>query len=364
MRYKVLLLLLVVTLLGITACDRFTKPEKLDVDTLDAVRVANIFNEDITTAINTISQSDVGAIINSYSLDYLNDGMSKTDMEAKFEALAENKTKGLFTVDYEILDAEKARVQWVIKDELDDIVFFDIDIMAITEDNFLFLGNKMGALSEGSSVAFIEVLTAKWCPNCPELEEKVDELQEHYGNNVQFVEYHYDDGLSGDFTDIQNWYNIFSAPTGVVQGTTILVGSETSTLNQYDGLILETLDNEPDISITNFEFVRSVNHFHFHMNLTNQGSIPMDNLNFRYMFVEDTSSELNNAGKPCRNVMLEQAKYELSEEDFTGVFSVEYTTSIDLPLDTKVIAFVQTMPEPHSAETAKIYGVASSFINK
>jgi hypothetical protein len=100
------------------------------------------------------------------------------------------------------------------------------------------------------------------------------------------------------------------------------------------------------------------------MNLTNQGSIPMDNLNFRYMFVEDTSSELNNAGKPCRNVMLEQAKYELSEEDFTGVFSVEYTTSIDLPLDTKVIAFVQTMPEPHSAETAKIYGVASSFINK
>jgi thiol-disulfide isomerase/thioredoxin len=364
MKYIILLMVVVMTLLGITACDRFTRPEKLEINSLNEELVATIFNETLTTAVNEITPSDVSAVLNSYTYNYLNDGVTKSDMEARFEAIAGENAKGTLHIEYEILDSEKAKIQWVIKNTNNDIVFFDIDHLAVTDNNFLFLGNDFEATPENETVAFIEVLTATWCPNCPDLEVKVDELQEIYGNDLHFVEYHYSDGLSGDFSAIQNWYSIFSAPTGIVQGTDILIGSEENILNQYNGLIANAVGNNSNITIKNLSYTKTGNLYHFHMDLANPGQIPTDDLYLRYMFMEDTSSALNFAGKRCRNVMLEQSQISLTENDFNDVYSIEHLVSQELPVDAKIVVLIQTMPEIHNDQTSTIHAVMDRYLNK
>ncbi len=322
--------------------------------------IYTFFEEEILPAIEQISESDVSSIMAFYCDDYLNNGSVKSDVEQEYIDFLSNGNVVQFSMHVTIVNEEQMKVSWSF---CQTETMKRIDYLMENGDSFLFYGDQQQLPPTETTKAFIEVLTATWCPNCPELEHKIEEMKETYGNDLFYVEYHYNDNLSGDFSDIQSWYNIYSAPTGVLQGTNIFVGSESTTLNQYNNIISSITATNADIVLNNLEYTHEGDKYSFSIDIDNPGMVDTEDLYLRYLIVEDTSSSLNNAGNPCKNVMLEQNKIALSDVDFYGTYEFDHTLLNTLPEDAKIIIFVQTMPETFNESTCKIHNVMEADLN-
>ena len=319
--------------------------------------LVTFFQTDLKAALDAMTSSDVNSIMAFYSEDYLNNGVVKTDIEQAYIEFMNAGNAGPFTVAFTLEDDSTMKVNWSFAPTKE---IPQTDYLIADGDGYLFIGDQLEPPTEDKKVAIVEVLTATWCPNCPELEEEIENLKSTYGDRLSFVEYHDGDGLSGDFSDIQSWYNIYSAPTGVIQGTSKLVGSETNTLNQYAGIIEGITSQDAEITIKNFSYTLTGDQYDFQVELANPGSVPADNLYLRYMLIEETSASLNNAGHPCKNVMLEQSKIALTETDFSGTYTFNHTVLETMPDDTSIILFIQTMPDVHDDQTSIIHNVLES----
>ncbi|MBN2830116.1 MAG: thioredoxin family protein [Candidatus Cloacimonetes bacterium] len=364
MKLKALTLLLLIAFLVISGCERFTKPEPAEASVVEA-EIIDFFDNSFLPAIESMTTTDVSSAMAFYSDNYLNNGITKSDIEQEYLTLMGNFTNPVFSYSVMCLNDETLKIQWnLIVEEANTKDLPVTDYLVRNGENFLFYGDQIEPPTEEKAIAFIEVLTATWCPNCPELEEKIDELKETYGNSLYFVEYHYQDGLSGDFSDIQGWYSIYSAPTGVIQGVNILVGSETNALSQYDGLVQTIVNQDAEITLKNFTYSVDGSVYTLNVDFQNPGNISSEDLYLRYMMVEDTSSTMNYAGHPCRNVMLQQNRIALNDEDLNGTYTFTHTCSLTLPDDAKIIVLVQKMDETYSDTTCKVYYALEANLNQ
>ncbi len=355
---KLTFIFIIVLVLLVSACERFTKPEP-ETGPGIAEEIETYFQNDIKDALDSMTSGDVSSIMAFYSDSYLNQGLTKTDIENEFTALMQTVTAP-FTVSIDVISEDNLTVEWSFA-SVKEIP--ETDVLIENGDGYLFYGNQMEPPSEDKTVAFVEILTATWCPNCPELEHEIEALKATYGSSLSYVEYHYNDGLSGDFSELQSWYNIYSAPTGVLQGSNIFVGSEEITLSQYDGIINTTVNTDATITFENFNYTLEAGKYTVQLELDNPGSVAFDNLYLRYMFIEETSATNNYAGDPCKNVMLEQNRIALTDADFNGTYEFEHTVGSAMPDDAKLIILIQTMPETFDETTCKIHNVMEAELN-
>lgn len=349
------LLLTIVILMNVVSCERFdNKFEPLAEDKSFEIHL-EAFIQDMKTGLLSANLTEVMA--QYYSDDYLNDGLSKQDIESFFSDLATNVTEAL-TIQLVSFDKTYLNFSYRIEDINTDLDTTIIEYASLSGDTYLFIGNRVNPEESEESRVLVELFTATWCPNCPYVEAALHQLKQELGDKFHYIEYHIMDVLDKGNMDILNYYQLpTSLPVGVVQGSLKISGGSVGTsYNEYKFAIEQFSGKEAEYSFEDFSYSVAEGELSFQIKLSKKGVIG-DDLRLRYALIDKETTVPNSAGVNSKNVAIAKGILELSEESFDGSLDLSLTITNHPFIRPAVVVWFQTINDPYDNQTSLVSNV-------
>ncbi|HQQ67441.1 MAG TPA: hypothetical protein PLX77_01300 [Candidatus Cloacimonadota bacterium] len=356
MRY-ILILTALLLLLGAVSCDRFehsfAPPTDVDFD-------ADFFSP-LQIAFAQITASDVSAIEAMYSEDYLHNGINKAERIAWIGSFLGRAGTSFEVLDTEAqsTDTENAVVNWRLRVTQNDNVVADSSFVgeAIRKDGdkWVLKGNSVCIPNLGKQLVIAEYFTFRTCPNCPPAEAKLQALQAQYPQNFIYLEHHVtmELALPGDQTYM--YYQAWSQPSAVFQGTEKVNDSSENSLSQYQSTVDAYTRVDEPISYDLINTMVAGNELSGSVKLTPKMEIDFSDVVLNYVIISDEHEYTNYAGQPLHNVVRAKGSQSLAGADISQPIPFSLTTSGDLPAEYTLVIFAQKKPASFQ-NNATIYG--------
>lgn len=360
--HKIALIVLLLPLLFITACDRYKHSFQPEVVTDFQVEIFT----PLQTACNSISATDLAPVLEMYASDYLHNGQAKADREAWFQSIFFLEAQPIFEVtmqQHEEINDTLAVSNWSLKVSnsvgtiIADSTFLGEKLVKRNGSWYLY-GNRdanSGVLS--TQRVFIETFTYTTCPNCPVVEALLHQLQVA-NPNVTYLEYHINDVVTpipGNM-DIYQYYGYPSFPVVFFQGETKISGNNADNEANFNQLTQTIGSQESKISLSNALYAVLGDTLSASIRVTiKDQSATQQTLKLKYALIDKASADYNNnAGDPCRNVVLKKGEMSLAASDLTQPvnFKLGYTGTI--PDDAFLVIWAQKIPTAFSND-ATVY---------
>lgn len=423
---KLSLILLVVTLIAIFACDRFehtfyTAPiPKITAEPLQGYVPLQVTFDDISIYGNLP--------IEEWIWDFDGDGIpdSTYTFQNKPDSIVHVfELPGTFTVSMTIDDGETTNSDTVIIEVLDinsplanftftpqygyiplDVTFTDIStpgtnpitswewdfnddgLIDSNDQNPYYAYNTAGdylitlIVSDGiyessyfkmitvlAKSVMIEMFTAISCVNCPTVEEALHNLRMQYGSRLSYVEYHINDILDPGNTPLLIYYeNHGSLPYTVINGNAEIITGSSSTIQQdIEDIIIPLMEQPILAKLLDVQANINGTTLNGSVQIELDGSIPTDNLKLVAVLMEKLSTEhQNHNGDNLHNIEIKREVLDISSSglhEFTIPDLDQLASGYQqLPEDLVLVLWIQTLEDPYNQDTCTIYNVIEKII--
>ncbi len=341
-------LILFSMILILFACDRF------EHEVFTSAKIETVFADFSEILVNTDS---IDSVMVFYHDDYMNNAFDKEEIRAQF--------LGYFN-DFDSLIVElnsyyhDLSIEWTLsgilagENNITEIATFS-DILLKTDSGYQFYGNQIEPPEYDPSKPMVvaQFSTATTCGNCPAATEILAELDRTFGGQFIYLEYVLDgpDPTSNFYPFVQ-YYEIYSQPTVVFQGTSIAEGSDEETLNSYFTRYEQAAEIEKVISISLQDIVITINNVSGTAIIDSLDNIQSDNLKLETALISKNSNyeyQLNH--QELHNVVFAVETYDIGNYEID--FSIDST--IDIIEEALLVVWVQTKEDSFNSQTCKIY---------
>ncbi|MBW6515178.1 MAG: hypothetical protein K0B81_01005 [Candidatus Cloacimonetes bacterium] len=354
-RRSTLLLSIVILMIAllIIACDRFDNSFQPAEEDISYTEHLNLFS---STLFESLSENNISAVMNFYSEDYLNDGLTKSDVEIYFTQLAEIVTEDL-SITIEDHDQAALSFRYRIEDSSASIDTLIVEYTLDKNAGYLLIGNQQTPEEPEEMRVLVELFTATWCPNCPYVEAALHDLKQLYGNRFYYIEYHIMDALDIGNMDILNYYQLSTAlPKSIIQGSMEIPTGSPNSYDEYNFAISSFLNQYAEFFFEDFNYAISDGNLSFQVRIATE-SLDLTDLQLKYALIEKETDVNNAAGQPCRNVVFYKDAVSLTPD----MFNVLVTEDFILPefsfTEPRLVVWLQTIEDVYDSETCIVHNV-------
>lgn len=358
MKYLNIALILVSLLL--VSCDRFEhKFTTAATDDLNAQ-----FFSPLQDAFDSISASDIGALSGFYKEDYLHNGINKSERLAWIQSFLSDPGLVVYKVsevDYSLADEHNAQANWRLtvfvqstKEVLADSLFMG-DKLVKEDSQWKFYGNQACVQGNSRQMVIAEYFTFRSCPNCPDAEIKLQQLQNQYPESFIYLEHHITMELALPNDQTATYYGAYSPPVTVFQGMEKVLQSNPASLAQYQAIV----DNLVQVDMPVYYTLSDVN--------VNGNEVsakvfpeflldgPNPDLVLNAVIITDEVQYQNYAGQPLHNVVRGKSSISMTKQDLEQGIPITVSAVDSLTQNFKLVVFLQQKPSTFT-NNSKILG--------
>lgn len=349
--YRFLIWTVILVSIFFTACDRFDNDFTTTVTTVTLSEFVQDYAGDARTALQT---GDLPSIMSFYTENYLNNGMTKAQLQQFFQSKNWSDSLKVVTT---ILNADSMKISVHIQDNQVRYDTTIVDYAVPAANSFKFRGNQKDNVTLPKQVAFIELLTGLSCVNCPAAEDRLHELKQQYGDRVIYIEYHTNDPLDCGNSDINTYFTNPAQPTAIFQGLNVLTGGPE--VDNYETVLESYLNQNAQVQMSNLAYTIEGNTVKGSVKIQLSGAL-QSHLYLKYALIEQQTSFNNMAGNPCLRAVRKKGKTDLSTADLgqTLQFELALPANItDAEKDLSLVVWVQTITDvsTQNPQSDKIY---------
>ncbi|MDD4224618.1 MAG: hypothetical protein PHD87_08555 [Candidatus Cloacimonetes bacterium] len=352
--------LILLAALFAAGCDRFPH----DFEPPDVVD----FNLELFTPLNQALQEQpaagIEAVMDFFAEDYIHFGINKADRRVWLEGIFQAQptaVAGATLLASDQLSDSTAVANWklTITDSKGVIVdsTFTGENLAKREGHWLLRGNQNSCTPPVvKQRVIIEYFTFLGCPNCPEVEAELHDLQLAYPGQLSYLEHHVSGPLTVSGDETYAYYGPFSVPTSILGGEVMLTGSSADIISSYEPEVqtLANLDSVFEYTNLSFSVDGQTISGSLNLNLLSEPFQQQD-LVLNCVLIERESSFNNTQGQPLRNVVRAKSVQSIGALDLSEPVSFSLTSSVPIPDDASLVIFAQNKPVIFG-NNASIYG--------
>ncbi len=340
--------ILILSALLLFSCDRFehdfVAPDTEDIDTT--------FFEPLELAFGTIIANDMSALDAFYADDYMHNSINKGERLSWIQGFLNQDPSTVFQLsdqEFNQIDNSNAIVNWRLRviggDQqiLADSLFVGERIIRQAQSWMLY-GNQVCVQQIGKQLVIAEYFTFRTCPNCPDAEEKLHQLQAQYPENFIYLEHHISMELAVPGDDTYLYYQAYSPPVSVFQGMEKVLQSNPASLDQYQAIVDNlVLVDEPVVYELSAVNVQS-NEVSAVVYMDPLIELELSDLVLNYVIISDDVQYVNYAGDPLHNVVRALGSHSLAEADLAAGIPINLNIPEGLPQSSKLVVFAQHKP--------------------
>ncbi|MCF7913048.1 MAG: thioredoxin [Candidatus Cloacimonetes bacterium] len=352
---KITLMLLILTLLLVSACDRF------DHDVYNDANLEASFGQ-FNLSLSAASLDSLDGVMNWYSEDYLNDNDTKSDIEHEYMSYFLEYGPDLMLSAKNMEYWKTNRIVFKIWITLPDTSFAIAekeDFLIETDGNFIFYGDQIDPppLNPEFPVVIMQYFTSTTCGSCPLVAEKLEEMLNTYGGQLVVLEYISNQDPGSVYMPEALYYNAGEQPTSIVQGEYPIIGSEAAALSAYKSRYEQALADTMVFRFTSLDLTISGNTVTGSVNWEELLEFSGENLQLRAVLLEE-EPDLHYSTAPSvyfENRVLGAAELDYDETASSAAISV--VSNIELPEKISLVVWLQDRVENASISGAHIYNV-------
>lgn len=359
-RRPLILLTLAVVLAGF-GCDRFAHnfqpPEQTDF-------AAELFTP-LQTAFEGQPALGLSAVMAFYADDFLRFGQNKADWRnwlQGFYAVHPDAQAAVTLINAEEISDSTAIANWRFvlsssdgRNVLADSTFTG-ERLVERGGQWQLRGNQLACQPPTPlQHVIIEYFTYIGCPNCPDVETELHDLQLAYPSQLSYLEHHISGPLRVPDDPTFSYYGPFSAPTSIFQGGNRLTGSDPNLIDSYGPIVQGLAQQEskfryhtPVLGVEGQTVTGSIQ-----LDLLDP-SLDLSDLVLNYVLIERVSSYQNTNGAHLRNVVRAKGFQALGAASLGQPVLFSLDSNYPIPDDASLVIFAQTRPSPFN-EIAAIH---------
>jgi thiol-disulfide isomerase/thioredoxin len=352
---KRILMLLILTVLFVSACDRFEHDVYSDANLEASFGQFNL-------SLSAASVDSLDAVMSWYSEYYLNDKETKSDIEHEYISYFGEYGSDLMLSTKNMEYWKTHRIVFEIWANLPDTSFVlveRVDFLTETDGSFIFYGNQISPppLNPEFPVVMMQYFTSTTCGNCPSVARKLEEMLNTYGGQLVVLEYIYDADPGNAYTPEALYYNAGSQPTSIVQGEYSITGASEASLAAYESRFEQSLADSLSFRFTSMDLAISGNTVTGTVNWEELAELDGENLQLRAVLLEE-EPDLHYSIAPAvyfENRVLGGAELDYDNTLSSATLSVD--SNIELPEKVSLVVWLQDRVEDASVNGAHIYNV-------
>lgn len=349
-----ILILIMISLVLLLACDRF-KHDYQQLVTISQKEFEEIF---VQQANAYLKNNNITSLMEFYSDNYLNSGMTKEDIKSYF--LSKVWTDSVSLEIARNIDTKQSSYTIRLKDELISVDTTWTDHLQKVNNKWLWYGDRQGEVEVNKQVVLVQAFTNLRCQNCPQSEAKLKEIYLANPHNYIILKYHLGagDSLAGaysHFSEERTYYNQNNPPVAVFQGQNVLVGASESVLNAYESVSNNLLSQEAQLDIEIDSYTVSAYYVSANINIDFK-DVNQENLYLYYAVYEEETDAVNTySNLKASNVVRARGRQTLIPGETSVSFSLDSPKYI--ANDTFLVVWIQKIVDisAHNQETDKIY---------
>lgn len=351
-------------LLMVASCDRFEHSFQPESEHILILQLNNAFD--------SISAEDMSALEALYSEDYLYDNEHKAERIAWYRSfLGETELSFCASqIDYSKEDANNGVLSWRVQvfsgeTQIADRSFTGEKVQRISGNRWELLGNRIGSGEDtGGQLVIAEYFTFRTCPNCPDAEAKLSQLQTQYPDNFIYLEHHVTMELALPGNTVPAYYQAWSQPAAVFQGREKVNGSTPDKLAEYQSIVDAYVAQESPISYVLQNTIENGNTLSGTVKLNLLEALDTSDLYLNYVIISDEHTHTNAAGQPLHNVVRGIGSHSLAGADLSQPqpFSLSVRTDT-LPDIYTLVIFAQKKPATFANASTIYGGIKQKFTN-
>lgn len=363
MKRALLILLPVLLLLLAAGCDRFSHefrpPEQTDF--------SQALFTPLGTAFANAGTDNLQGVMAWYTDDYLHFGATKEDRRQWMQDIY--ALHGDAVAQVTMLAAEQqadtlAIANWRLvintlsKGVLADSTFTG-ERLVKRSGKWMLKGNQMScSVPNPNQRVILEYFTFLGCPNCPEVEAKLHDLQVQYPDQLSYVEHHTSPPLWVPGEGTYAYYGSPSVPSTVFQGQNILSGSATETLDSYAPIVANLASQAASVRYSNILYTLESQTLSGSVRLTPLvQDLSTQDLVLNVLVIDKVSTYTNTQGENLRNVVRGKSTYVLSSANLDNPIPFNVAITGTVPDDAHLVIFAQKKPSAF-ANASVIYSGA------
>jgi len=356
---KIVYVLLIIVLLGISSCDRFDH----SFQPLEQVDFQEELFSPLQEAFNNATPEDLSSVMAFYAEDYKHFGITKSEWETKLHSIISpliNPVIQVSLITATLQNETNALANWrlTISDDTKTVIadsLYTGERLRKENGKWLLRGNQCGCdPAAPTPKVIVEYVTNVGCSYCPAVENVLHNLSSQFGEDFIYLTHQ----LSGPvaFTDpLYAYYNAFSAPVSIIQGKHKLVGGTQDILDQYTPTVQSELDllSQMDYRVINATVEEK--NISGSVKLTPlSASFNQEELILNLVVIDLVSTAVNAEGEHLTNVVIGRKRIDISTRDLSDPVDFDMDANIIIPEDAALVVFAQKTPATF-ANNATIY---------
>ncbi|HNX02393.1 MAG TPA: hypothetical protein PLE33_02860 [Candidatus Cloacimonas sp.] len=359
MKKKIVYVLLIIVVLGISSCDRFDhsfKPSE------QVNFTAELFSP-LQEAFNNATPEDLTPVMVFYADDYKHYGITKSEWETKLHTILSPLSNPVIQVSLitaTLQNETNALANWrlTISDDNKTVIadsLYTGERLRKENGKWLLRGNQCGCdPSAPTQKVIVEYVTNVGCSYCPAVESVLHNLSSQLGDNFIYLTHQFS-GPVAISDPLYAYYTAYSAPVSIIQGKHKLGGGTQDILDQY----LPTVQRELD-SLSQMDY-RVISATVEGKNIS--GSIKLTPLSVSFnqaelvlnlAVIDLVSTAVNAEGEHLTNVVIGRKRIDISAVDLSNAVAFAFDANVTIPEDAALVVFAQKTPVTF-ANNATIY---------
>lgn len=357
---KYLIIIMIFLSLLLVSCDRFEhKFTAAHTDDLNA-----LFFSPLQEGFDSITASDLSALSAFYKEDYLHNGVSKSERMTWIHSFLSDSSPVLFElsdVAYSVTDLNNAQANWRLtvssietKEVLADSIFLGEKLVKV-DSQWLLYGNQVCVQGSVRQLVIAEYFTFRTCPNCPDAETKLQQLQYQYPENFIYLEHHITMELALPNDQTAAYYSAYSPPVTVFQGMEKVLQSNPASLSQYQAIVDNLVQVEVPVYYTLSDVNINGNEVSAKVFMDARIELQQADLMLSAVIITDEVEYQNYAGQPLHNVVRGKSSISLAATNLSEGIPIAVSAVDPIPQNFKLIVFAQHKPGSFN-NNSTIYG--------
>jgi len=352
---KKVLMLLVLTVLFVSGCDRF------EHDVYSDANIEASFGQ-FDLSLSAANVDSLAGIMNWYSEGYSNDAETKSDVEHEYMSYFGEYGDSLILKAKNMEYWKTNRIAfeiWAMLPDTSFVITKKEDFLIEANGNYLFNGNQITPppLNPEFPVVIMQYFTSTTCGNCPLVAEKLENMLNTYGGQLVVLEYIYDEDPGAVYFPEVTYYETYDQPTSMVQGEYTIIGAGASSLSAYESRYAQALADSMSFRFTSMNLAISGNTVTGTVNWEELAELGGENLQLRAVLLEE-EPDLHYMSSPSvyfENRVLGSAKLDYDGNTTSATISVD--CDIELPEKISLVVWLQDRVDDASVNGAHIYNV-------
>ncbi len=216
----------------------------------------------------------------------------------------------------------------------------------------------------GKSV-MIELFTSTSCTYCPLVESALQDIKAEFGSRISYLEYHVGDELDANSTDLLMYYGAASLPTTVINGNQAIITGADDIYNRILSNIQPLLSEDPQMILDSLNVELTPDSLFGNVRVENIGNITIADLKLRIALMEDYNDDwTNHNGEYLHNIVLKRSFVDISQCDLSQPIDFSITDLCQLPAgynelpeDLTLVLWLQVWEDEYNDDTCTVHNV-------